>query len=263
MAVSNVERCGSRTNPSLEALHAAFTTYLPHVGMSNDIFYNYCFNCRNNMNGVALFVTTSVTETNLIVAENFPHKTSLAVNAVNGDTVSVTPITAGNTGESFEMDTASFADSAYGCLVTSHTCRGDVPHPLRGAVGDPLRVDMSRFHRRRTSWDDHAMNVSALLRCPAEPFRTLDFDLILVDTRTRLPLLIIEESADAGKNTAMSETLARNLGIPVVKIITRDPFTGAAEITVWETLGRPLNAVPPRFASYRDFFEQWCVPNLA
>lgn len=261
MAYTNRERGGSRTNPAFDAFREALASKLPHVGASDDIFYNYCANCVRTVSGVVLLVSSSASEVNRVVAENFPRITFLAVSDVDPRNVSASLMTGGRTGAPFSVDPFTFADYAYECLRTDHTCHGGVTHPVL-ETGRLDRVNMDMFHRSnfRTS---HHMNVSALLRCPNEPFRTLDFDLILVDSRTREVKLIIEESADAGKCTYMSEKMAQNVGAPVAKIITRDPYEDRAEIVVMETRGRRINAPIPRFASYREFLEEWCLPNLA
>lgn len=262
MAVTNVERGGSRTNPAFDALHAALEVYLPHIGVSDDIFYTYCGNCPQYMSGVVRMVAASMSMENSIVAENYPRIPFTVVEDVNDHTVYVSAeVVDGVLIHPYTMELPAFADTAYEYLNRTHSCMGNVANPvLEGGLPD--RVNMGRYYSNsfRTS---HRMRLSALLRCPNEPFRVLDIDTVLVDKRTRKVKLIIEESASASKATNMSKMLATNIGVPLARIITRDPINDVAEITVEATSGVRLNGSMTRFSSYRSFFEEWCVPNLS
>ena len=266
MAVSNLERGGSRTNAAFEHLKKRLSTDLTDIYFSDDIFYNYCAYCAD-MASVVMFATTSLSPVNLAVMRAYTPKPApeyaapghrqriaVAATAVDDTRVEYTEITGGLLHTSGQTTPSDFAGTAYRALA-AHNC----PYPPYDG-SHPL--DMSKFFSRRQSREDTRMNLSALLRCPNEPFRTLDIDLVVVDGLGRVRA-IIEESANSTKNTQMSTVLATHVGVPVVKIITTDETTGAAEIRVSKTSNRRLNEPDTLFSSYDQFFDQWCVPALS
>lgn len=94
--------------------------------------------------------------------------------------------------------------------------------------------------------DTLRMRLSSLVRAVPKPVGHIDTDLLMVDSKTGKPKLIVEESHDESKASGMTRALGEKWKVPSARVITHDD--DIAEVTIHG----PDRFVTSNVASYEE-----------
>lgn len=181
----NGEHTGIRASRTLDALSAALP---PHIAPVRGLSYQYCAQC-NGRGGVQAFFT----------ADPFERDIEAAVTRSNPDAPVITVLEASrdrvvmraDNGDTAEFTPANAALWMYS-LHEGHACMQGRTASLEFATGATTRfVNMEPYRPHSPSLE---MRVSSLLRCPNQPTRHLDMDMLLFDRRTASVVGVIEHA---------------------------------------------------------------------
>lgn len=181
----NREHLGTREAPTLDTIASSLP---PHVTATRGLSYQYCA-MRSGGEGVQAFFSAEHLDPAIISVVRWSNPSSLFVTIEHADAERV--VMRSHCGAVTSLAPEEAALWMYS-LSEGHRCMTAPTASLAFATGDRWKfVDMEQYCPNSTSLE---MRVSSLLRCPNQPTRHLDMDMLLFDHRIGAVVGVVEHA---------------------------------------------------------------------